>query len=74
MLVDFDLATVLAVAGFVFAMVSLAVTIAVVYFGDLFIKSEKAFRRWFDAIFWCVLGGLCSLAAGLVCTVLKIHH
>lgn len=74
MIANFDLATVLAVAGFVFAMVALAVTIAVVCFGDLFVKSEEAFRRWFDAIFWCVLGGLSSLAAGLVCTVLKIHH
>lgn len=59
--------------------VALAATAAVMlllfmFFGDLFLKSDRALRRWMDAIMWCMVGGMFVTAAVAAWTVVQLHH
>lgn len=46
----------------------------VAFFGDLFIRTDEALRRWMDAIMWCIVGGLLVTAAVSAWTVVQLHH
>ena len=44
--------------AFAFAVVGLAGYAAVVFFGDLFLKTDDQLRRTMDAVLWCLVIGL----------------
>lgn len=46
----------------------------VAFFGDLFIRTDRALRRWMDAIMWCMVGGLFVTAAVAAWAVVRLHH
>lgn len=63
-----------AYAGVALAAAAVVMLFLVVFFGDLFLKSDRALRRWMDAIMWCMVGGLFATAAVAVWTVVQLHH
>ena len=51
-----------AYGGVALAAATVVMLFLVVFFGDLFLKSDRALRRWMDAIMWCMVGGLLATA------------
>ena len=52
----------IAFGGTALAAAAVVMLFLVVFFGDLFLKSDRALRRWMDAIIWCMVGGLLATA------------
>jgi hypothetical protein len=63
-----------AYVGVVLAGVAVVMLFLVAFYGDLFLKSDRAFRRWMDAVVWCMVGGLFVTAAVAAWTVAQLHH
>ena len=63
-----------AYGGVALAATAVVMLLLVAFFGDLFLKSDRAFRRWMDAIMWCMVGGLFVTAAVAAWTVAQFHH
>lgn len=52
----------LAYAGFAFAAAALALFLAVVFFADVFLKSDDQLRRTMDRILWSIILSLACLS------------
>lgn len=65
---------VMAYGGVVLAGSAVVMLFLVAFFGDLFLKSNRALRRWMDTIMWCMVGGLFVTAAVAAWTVVRLHH
>lgn len=63
-----------AYGGVALAAAAVVMLFLVVFFGDLFLKSDRALRRWMDAIMWCMVGGLFVTSAVAAWTVVQLHH
>lgn len=63
-----------AYGGVALAAAAVVMLFLVVFFGDLFLKSDRALRRWVDAIMWCLAGGLLSAALAAAWAVTRLHH
>ena len=63
-----------AYGGVALAAAAVVMLFLVVFFGDLFIRTDKALRRWMDAIMWCLVGGLFVTAAVAAWAVAQLHH
>ena len=63
-----------AYAGVALAAAAVAMLSLVVFFGDLFLKSDRALRRWMDAIVWCMAGGLLAVSVAAAWAVARLHH
>ena len=63
-----------AYGGVALAGAAVVMLFLVVFFGDLFLRSDRALRRWMDAIMWCMVGGLFATAAVAAWTVVQLHH
>ena len=63
-----------AYGGVALAAAAVVMLFLVMFFGDLFLKSDRALRRWMDAIMWCMVGGLFVTAAVAAWTVVQLHH
>lgn len=63
-----------AYGGVALAAASVVMLLLVVFFGDLFLKSDRVLRRWMDAIMWCTVGGLLATAAAAAWAVAQLHH
>ena len=63
-----------AYGGVVLAAAAVVMLFLVMFFGDLFLKSDRALRRWMDAIMWCLVGGLSATAAAAAWAVAQLHH
>ena len=61
---------VIAYGGVALAAAAVVMLFLVAFFGDLFLKSNHAFRRWMDTIMWCMVGGLLATAW----SVAQFHH
>ena len=63
-----------AYGGVALAAAAVVMLFLVMFFGDLFIRTDKALRRWMDAIMWCLVGGLFVTAAVAAWAVVQLHH
>lgn len=63
-----------AYGGFALAATAIVMLFLVAFFGDLFLKSDRALRRWMDTIVWCMAGGLLATAAAMAWAVVRLHH
>lgn len=63
-----------AYGGVALSAIAVVMLLLVVFFGDLFLKSDRALRRWMDAVMWCMVGGLFVTAAVAAWTVVQLHH
>jgi len=63
-----------AYGGVALAAAAVVMLFLVMFFGDLFLKSDRALRRWMDAIMWCMVGGLFVTAAVAAWAVAQLHH
>lgn len=63
-----------AYGGVALAGVAAVMLVLVSFFGDLFLKSNRALRRWMDTILWCMVGGLLVTAVVAAQTVARLHH
>lgn len=64
----------IAYGGLVLAATAVVMLFLVMFFGDMFLKSDRALRRWMDAIMWCMTGGLFVTAVVAAWTVAQLHH
>jgi hypothetical protein len=64
----------MAYAGVALAAAAAVILLLLMFFGDLFLKSERGYRRWMGAFTWCVVGGLFATAAVAAWTVVRLHH
>lgn len=64
----------IAFGGVALAAAAIVMLVLVVFFGDLFLKSDRALRRWMDAIVWCMAGGLFAVSAAAAWAVVRLHH
>ena len=64
----------MAYGGVALAAAAAVMLFLVVFFGDLFLKSGHALRRWMDAILWCMVGGLFVTAVAVAWVVGQLHH
>lgn len=62
-----------AYGGVALAAAAVAMLFLAVFFGDLFLKSDRALRLWMDAIMWCMTGGL-FVTAAVAAWVVRLHH
>lgn len=60
----------MAYGGVALAAAAFVMLFLVAFFGDLFLKSNHALRRWMDTIMWCMVGGLLATAWA----VAQLHH
>jgi hypothetical protein len=63
-----------AYGGVTLAAAAVVMLFLVVFFGDLFLKSDRALRRWMDAIMWCMVGGLLASSVAAAWAVAQLHH
>jgi TRAP-type uncharacterized transport system fused permease subunit len=63
-----------AYGGVALAAAAAVVLFLVVFFGELFLKSERELRSWMDTILWCMVGGLLVTAAVTAWIVARLHH
>lgn len=63
-----------AYGGVALAAAAVVMLFLVVFFGDLFLKSDRALRRWMDAIMWCMVGGLFVTSVVAAWAVAQLHH
>lgn len=63
-----------AYGGVALAAAAVVMLFLVAFFGDLFIRTDGALRRWMDAIMWCLVGGLFVTAATAAWAVVQLHH
>ena len=63
-----------AYGGVALAAAAFVILFLVVFFGDLFLQSERTLRRWMETFAWCVVGGLFATAAAVVWAVVQLHH
>lgn len=64
----------IAYGGVALAAAAVVMSLLVAFFGDLFLKTNRALRRWMDAILWCMVGGLFVTAMVAAWTVARLHH
>lgn len=64
----------MAFGGMALAAAAVVMLGLVVFFGDLFLKSDKALQRWMDAIMWCMAGGLFAVSVAAAWAVAQLHH
>lgn len=64
----------IAFGGVALAAAAVVMLFLVVFFGDLFLRSDRALRRWMDAIMWCMVGGLFATAAVAAWMAVQFHH
>lgn len=63
-----------AYVGVALAATAVVMLLLVIVFGDLFLKSDRALRRWMDAIMWSMVGGLFATAVATAWAVARLHH
>ena len=63
-----------AYGGVALSAIAVAMLLLVVFFGDLVAVTDRALRRWMDAIMWCLAGGLLSAALAAAWAVTQLHH
>lgn len=63
-----------AYSGAALAAAAAVMLFLVMFFGDLLLKSDRALRRWMDAIMWCMIGGLLATSAAAAWAVAQLHH
>lgn len=63
-----------AYGGVALAAAAVVMLVLVVFFGDMFLKSDRALRRWMDAIMWCMAGGLLAVSVAAAWAVVRLHH
>lgn len=63
-----------AYGGVALAAAAAVILFLVVFFGDLFLKSEREIRSWMDTILWCIVGGLFVTAVVAAWAVAQLHH
>lgn len=63
-----------AYGGVALAAAAVVILFLLMVFGDLFLKSEREYRRWMSAFTWCVVGGLLATAAVAAWAVARLHH
>lgn len=63
----------IASGGVVLAAAAIGMLFLAVFCGDMFLKTDKALRRWMDAIMWCLTGGLLLSASCAAWTIYKFH-
>lgn len=63
-----------AYAGVALSASAFVMLFLVVFFGDLFLKSERALRRWMSTLMWCMVGGLFVTAVTVASMVTQLHH
>ena len=64
----------MAYTGVALAAAAVVMLFLVAFFGDLFLKSDRAFRWWMDVIMWCMVTGLFVTAVVAAQTVTQLHH
>lgn len=62
-----------AYGGVALAAAAVVMLFLAVFFGDLFIRTNEALRKWMDAIMWCMTGGL-FVTAAVAAWVVRLHH
>ena len=63
-----------AYGGVALAVAAVVILFFLMLFGDLFLKSEREYRRWMSAFTWCVVGGLFVTAVVAAWAVTQLHH
>ena len=63
-----------AYGGVALAAAAVVMLFLVMFFGDVFLKSDRDLRRWMDAIMWCMVVGLFATAAVAAWAVVQLHH
>lgn len=64
----------IAYGGAALAAAAVVMLFLVVFFGDLFLKSEQVLRRWMEAFTWCVVGGLFATATVVAWIAAQFHR
>ena len=63
-----------AYGGVALAAAAFVMLFSAVFFGDLFLKSDRKLRSWMDTILWCLVGGLLVTAVVTAQAVALLHH
>lgn len=63
----------IAFGGVALAAAAVVMLFLAVFFGDAFLKTDRALRRWMDGILWCMVGGLFATAA-VAAWAVRLHH
>lgn len=63
-----------AYVGVALAAAAVGMLFLVVFFGDAFLKTDRALRRWMDGVLWCMTGGLLAAAVAAACAVARLHR
>ena len=64
----------IAFGGVALAAAAVGMLFLAVFFGDVFLKTDRALRKWMDGILWCMTGGLLAAAVAAACAVARLHH
>lgn len=64
----------IAYGGVALAAAAAVMLFLVIFFGDMFLKSERALRHWMTAFTWCTVGGLLATAVVTAWIVAQFHH
>lgn len=64
----------IAFCGAALAAAAVVMLVLVVFFGDLFLGSDRALQKWMDAIMWCMAGGLFAVSVTAAWAVVRLHH
>ena len=59
--------------GVALAAVAVGMLFLVVFFGDVFLKTDQALRRWMDAIMWCLTVGLLLSSVCAAWAIQRFH-
>lgn len=60
--------------GVTLATAAVVILFLVAFFGDMFLKSDRALRCWMNTLMWCMVGGLFATAAVAAWAVSQLHH
>lgn len=60
--------------GLALATAAVVILFLAMFFGDLFLKSERTYRRWMGVFTWCLVGGLFATAAVTTWIIVRLHH
>lgn len=63
----------MAFGGAALALAAIGMLFLAVFFGDKFLKTDKALIKWMDAIMWCLTGGLLLSAVCAAWTIYRFH-
>lgn len=64
----------IAFGGVALAAAAVVMLVLVMFFGDLFLESDRSLQRWMDAIMWCMAGGLLAVSVAAAWAVVRLHH